>query len=73
MTNERTIARVAIGDNEAMSVCEGIRSALQLAGLPEDTVMPFHLSTGEHILALEITSEPVGDVAMLYTMIARVE
>lgn len=76
MGNERVIARVLIGDNEVGSIMEGIRSALQLAGLPEDTIMPFQLSTGERIITLEITADTVGTVGgtlgPLYTMVARV-
>lgn len=73
MGNEKVIARVSIGDQEAMSVCAGIKSALQLAGLPEDTTIHFRTSTGEEIRALEIVAEDIGDVAKLYTMIARVD
>lgn len=72
MGNEKTIARVTFDGDQAVAICEGIKSALKLANLPDDIIMPLRLSTGETIRALEIVAEPVGDVATLYTMIARV-
>lgn len=73
MGSEKVIARVTLGDRAAISVCEGIKFALKQAGLPEDTDIPFHLSTGEEIRALEVVAEYVSDVATIYTMIARVD